>query len=280
MLHKRREHHGPGDHGPGDHGDSSGRSGHPLVARTLEVLGVEALSPRMVRVTLGGEQLAGFRTAAPTDHVRVFFPKRGRAPALPAIVDGRPEMHAGVDPHRDYTVRAYRPDAGELDIDIVVHDHGVAVRWVTSATADDLLGVVGPRWSATLPEDCDWYLFGVDATALPATERWLSELPAGITTTVIAQVADAAEERDLHTAAELDLRWLHGDGPALEEAVRALGLPEGRGYVWVAGETDAVAPLRGYFRHELGLLTDHYDIDGYWRRGRGGQGRFGPVRED
>lgn len=127
MLHKRREHHGPSDHGAGDHGDSSGRSSHPLVARTLEVLGVQPLSPRIARVTLGGEQLAGFLTAAPTDHVRVFFPERGRAPVLPTVVDGRPQMHAGVDPHRDYTVRAYRSDAGGLDIDIVLHDEGVAV---------------------------------------------------------------------------------------------------------------------------------------------------------
>lgn len=80
---------------------------------------------------------------------------------------------------------------------------------------------------------------------------------------MIGQVTDAAEERDLHTAADLDLRWLQGDGPALEEAVRAVGRPEGRGYVWVAGETDAVAPLRGYFRHELGLPAVRYDVDGY-----------------
>lgn len=59
------------------------------MARTLEVLGVDNLSPRMARVTLGGEELAGFATAAPTDHVRVFFPGRGRRPVLPTVVDGR-----------------------------------------------------------------------------------------------------------------------------------------------------------------------------------------------
>lgn len=270
-LHRQR-HHGPGVHGPGEHGPGpAGRVPHPLVARTLEVVRIEPLSPRTVRVTLSGDQLAGFRTAAPTDHVRVFFPTGDRAPVLPAVVDGRPRMGGTTDPHRDYTVRRYRPGPSELEIDIVLHDEGVAVAWVANAHPGDRVGVLGPRWSVLVPSDRDWYLFAVDATALPATERWLGELPAGVAATVIAQVADAGEARHLETAADLDLRWLHGDGLTLEDAMRSIDLPPGRGYVWVAGETGAVAPIRGYLQDDLGLTADQCDVDGYWRRGVAGQ---------
>lgn len=261
-LHRRR------DHGRGDHAATAGRIGHRLVVRTLEVARIEPLSPRMVRVTLAGEQLAGFRTAAPTDHVRVFFPTGDRPPRLPEVVDGQPQMGGDTDPHRDYTVRRFRPEVGELDIDIVLHDEGVAVAWVADARPGHQVGVGGPRWSTIVPAGRDWYLFAVDATGLPATERWLSELPAGVAVTVIAP--GAAEERDLQTQSDLEIRWLHDDGPTLDEAVRSVDLPKGGAYVWVAGETGVVAPIRGYLRH-LGLTAHQCDVDGYWRKGVVGQ---------
>lgn len=50
---------------------------HPLAVRRLAVRRVEALSPRMVRVTLGGADLDGFVSLAADDHVKLFFPPDG-----------------------------------------------------------------------------------------------------------------------------------------------------------------------------------------------------------
>jgi len=219
----------------------------------------------MVRVTLAGAELDGFSTASPTDHVRVFFPK-GEAPRMPSVVDGRPQMHEPMDPNRNYTVRAYRPEAGELDIDIVLHGEGVATAWVARARPGDRLGVMGPRSSTSIPLDRSWYLLAVDATGLPATERWLAELPAGAVVTVLASVVDAAEVRPLATAAQVDVQWLHDGGPTLATAVRDFEVPDGSGYVWVAGEADEIASLRAYLRDEKGLANDSFAVDGYWRR--------------
>ena len=53
--------------------------------------------------------------------------------------------------------------------------------------------------------------------------------------------------------------------------VRTLAeLPDGDGFVWVAGEAVSVRPLRRYLRDELGLARGSVDVDGYWRRGVAG----------
>lgn len=35
----------------------------------------------------------------------------------------------------------------------------------------------------------------------------------------------------------------------------------------IAGETNALRPIRRYFRHELGLAKKQLVVDGYWKRG-------------
>jgi NADPH-dependent ferric siderophore reductase len=47
---------------------------HPLWFRRLTVRRVEALSPRVRRVILGGDDLEGFTTRSFDDHVKLFFP--------------------------------------------------------------------------------------------------------------------------------------------------------------------------------------------------------------
>jgi NADPH-dependent ferric siderophore reductase len=49
----------------------------PLVFRTVRVRRVEQLAPRYRRITFGSDELAGFRTLAAADHVKIFFPAPG-----------------------------------------------------------------------------------------------------------------------------------------------------------------------------------------------------------
>lgn len=99
---------------------------------------VQPLTPTMTRVTLHGEGLAGFEsTGAGDEYIRLFFPHgpdRGDV-SLPITTEKGWETSEGlpVAPVRTYTVRAVRPEAGEIDIDFVLHDHGVASTWVKPA---------------------------------------------------------------------------------------------------------------------------------------------------
>jgi NADPH-dependent ferric siderophore reductase len=248
---------------------------HDLTPRLLEVRRVHRLSPRMVRVTLGGEQLDGFRYGAPDDHVKVFFPEPGAdLPVMPTLGEDGLEPPPPGQPlpvFRDYTVRYLRPEQRELDIDFALHGHGPGGSWAAAAEPGQRLGILGPRGSNVVPLSFDWYLLAADETALPALAAWLEHLPEKARVFAFIEVADAAEEQPLETRADAEVRWLHrtaepGANDLLDRAVKGLQLPAGDGYVWIAGEAGSLKPIRRYLRG-LGLNRDWLEVDGYWKRG-------------
>lgn len=250
---------------------------HPLAFRVLDVLRTTRLSRQLLRVTVGGPQLAGFHSAAADDHVTLYFPNPGEntvpVPEVGANGLTFPRDAAPVE-HRDYTPRHHDPVAGELDIDFVLHGSGPAAAWAEAAEPGRVLGVAGPRGSFVVPDDLDWYLLAGDETALPAIARRLEELPAGTRAIAFVEVADAAEELELTTAADLDLTWLHRDGapagsaPLLADAVRALDFPSGSYYAWAAGESGCMRPLRQFLARDRALPNDRFKVQGYWKKPR------------
>lgn len=109
---------------------------HPLKMRLLQVLRTQLLSPQLLRVTLGGDDLADFTSSSFDDHIKVFFPAPGaERPVLPVVgpdgivfPEGQPRPQA-----RDYTPRRYDPVARELDIEFVLHGDGPASTWAAQA---------------------------------------------------------------------------------------------------------------------------------------------------
>ncbi|ORT56789.1 siderophore-interacting protein [Streptomyces sp. CB03238] len=253
-----------------------------LPVRHVHVTAVRRVTPRMVRVTFGGEALAGFALAGPDQQVKLYFPKPGRAtPVLPepdgadgdvmrwyaaysAIPeDERPWM-------RSYTVRAHDPRRGTIDIDFVLHDgdEGPATRWARAARPGDTLGMFGPSEAFARPVvlgRADWTLLAGDQSALPALGTLVEALPAGQRAVAYIEVPDAAEEQPLIGYGELTVHWLHGEGLLLD-AVRAARLPSGTGYAWLAGEAGVVRALRRHLVDERGLDKRSVDFTGYWRR--------------
>src|ERR1700735_4147381 len=104
---------------------------HELKMRLTQVREVTHLTPKMARVVVGGEQLAGFVSAAHDDHVKLFFPHPGEdKPALPAQGPNGPVYADGVPPPaRDYTPRRYDAAANALTIDFVLNGDGPATSW-------------------------------------------------------------------------------------------------------------------------------------------------------
>lgn len=240
---------------------------HDLTPRLLEVRRTEPVSPRMLRVTLGGEQLDGFSYGAPDDHVKVFFPEAGaELPVMPTLgEDGLepPPPGSPLPTFRDYTIRYLRPEQRELDIDFALHGHGPGASWAAKAQPGDRVGILGPRGSTVVEPGFDWYLLGADETALPALGAWLEQLPADVNVLAFAEVADAAEEQPLTRP----VTWLYRDrGQSLRDAIVVAELPPGDGYVWVAGEATGLKPIRRHLRAK-GLNRDWMEIDGYWKRG-------------
>jgi NADPH-dependent ferric siderophore reductase len=248
---------------------------HETRMRMLTVLRTKSVTPKMLRVTLGGADLQGFVSAAADDHVKLFFPERaGGAPILPAGPPGTPQAAEAPRPiARDYTPRRYDASAHELDIEFSLHGDGPAAQWAAQARAGHKLAVGGPRGSFVVSNDFDWYLFIGDDTALPAIGRRLSELPAGVRGLVIAEVDDRSEEQLFQTSADLQVTWLHrGGSPAgeftrLQSAVSALKLPKGTGYTWIASESNVARGLRQFLVAERQFDKQWLKAAGYWKHG-------------
>lgn len=249
---------------------------HELKMRLLEVRDVGRVTPKMVRVTLGGDDLAGFVSASYDDHVKLFFPQHGldkpvlptQGPNGPIFPDGVPKPIA-----RDYTPRRYDAAANTLAIDFALHGHGPATRWAAQARPGQFLGIGGPRGSFIVPDDFDWYLLVGDEAALPAIGRRLEELPPTAQAIVVAEVEDAREEQHFASRAAVKTIWVHRDGaapgsaPPLERAIADLILPPGDGYAWVAAEAETAKALRRHLVEERGLRKDWIKAAAYWRHG-------------
>lgn len=264
---------------------------HELLRRRLTVLRTERPSPRFVRVTLGGADLAGFASFGPADHVKVFVPVRVPAPGSASAGDERVS--------RDYTPLTFRAatptddvsghGGPQLDIDFYLHEApadgsartalGPAAAWAAQARAGDEIEIGGPRGSALPPRDADELILVADESALPSIARWLEALP-DVPVTGLFTVTDPAVAAYLEAKAapHREFRWFSGRDrdAALEAALRGLPIAEGT-FCFLAGEATALIPLRRYLRRELGLPKAQVDVHGYWKRGVAGHDHHAPV---
>src|SRR3984893_17635046 len=103
---------------------------HDTKRRRLTVARVDRLAPKMVRVVLRGEDLLGFTSLGFDDHVKLFFSSDSDRLPEPAM--------------RDFTLRRYDADAGELWIDFYLHEAGPAASWASQVAVGQELGVGAP----------------------------------------------------------------------------------------------------------------------------------------
>ncbi|KKB11038.1 FAD-binding protein [Devosia geojensis] len=250
------------------------RQRHEIRVRVLDVVSVTDITPLMRRVTLAGPALEGFVSPGYDDHVKVFFSPDPDAPVIPETGPDGVRFPDGERPQmRDYTPRNFDPERLTLDLDFVLHGDGPASSWAAQARLGQKLVVAGPRGSAIVPLTFDWYLLAGDETALPAIARRLAELPAGARAIVVIEVADAAEEQDLASPADLTLTWVHRNGAEagttrlIEAAVGRMDLPHGDAYAFIAGEADMSRALKKHLVETRGFNPEWVKAAGYWRLG-------------
>jgi NADPH-dependent ferric siderophore reductase len=259
---------------------------HQLTLREVEVVRVTDLTPGMRRITLAGAQLRAFtspngfpqpafESSGFDDDITLMFCYPGRTePVLP--VQRERGLSTPRDPRplgREYTVRRWRPEAGELDIDFVKHGIGVGTTWAYRARPGDRIHFTGPGSSKALPVDADWLLVAGDDTTIPAIARLLDELPDDARAQVFIEVAEDAHRLGLRALPHVEVTWLVRDGAEagtttlLVDAVRNTGWWDGRVFAWVAGERTAVRDLRRHLVEDRGVAKEDIEFIGYWRRG-------------
>ena len=244
--------------------------------RRVEVRAVEALTPRLTRVTLGGAEMEGFAVDQPAASVRLLLPSSGEPDVVIPTWAGNeflmPDGSRAVI--RTFTPRRFDPGALELALDIVLHGGGAASAWAAAAAPGDAAAVSGPGRGYAIDPDAPAFLLAGDETAIPAIGQLLEVLPPD--TPVRVEVEVAAPEARLpfggHPTAPVtwhDLPAGGAPGDALVAAVREAEIDAATA-VWVAGEAASVQRIRRHLFEERGLSRRQATVRGYWKRGRAG----------
>jgi len=229
---------------------------HDTRRRTLTVTVIEALGAHMRRIAFTSPELHDFVSASADDHIKLFFP----------TATGETVM-------RDFTPRRFDTTAGTLTVDFALHEAGPATQWAAAAQVGDHLEIGGPRGSAVVPDDFDWYLAIGDESALPAIGRRVEELREGVPVITLAVVDRGADEQVFATRAAWSGHWVHragntaSDADLLIGALKHLRLPAGEGFVWIAAETTAAKALRAYVLDTIGHPREWTKASGYWTKG-------------
>ena len=238
------------------------------------VVGVQRLTPAIVRLTLSGGDLAGFTMPDATDaYINVAIPPDGApydAVFEPARVRAEHPQHHW-PARRRYTVRDWDAANQLLTIDFVVHGEGVAGPWAAAAEPGTVLVFEGPSGGYRPDVAADWHLFVGDESALPAIAASLEAVPAGALAIVRLVCDGPAHELALASAGSLDIRWLNRSGSTdeselLAQSVRDLPFPRGRLHAFVHGEAEEIRAVRRHLHLERGLSRADMSCSPYWRR--------------
>lgn len=236
--------------------------------RVLTVKNAYHLTPNMIRVTFQGEELANIYEGCAGANCKIFLPAVGqsREDFAQELATGRPTV-------RTYTVRAYRANVMEMDIDFVDHgDNGPASRWACSAKTGDFMGFRGPSEVKIKDFYADWYLVAADMSALPVASAALEAMPRDAKGVAIFEVTCAEDKQSIDAPAGVEIQWLvhadpHQASTAQEDFIRAMDWPTGVCQTCIAGESGVIKSLRGFLAKEVKLPREDVYISGYWKIG-------------
>jgi NADPH-dependent ferric siderophore reductase len=248
----------------------------PPPFRRVSVRRVEHVTPRMIRVTLAGDELDGMAPYDPAASVRVLLPSSGeRVLVMPAWNGNEFRLADGRRPTiRTFTPRRFDPEGHELDIDIVVHGAGVASGWAADADVGTPAAISGPGRGYTVDPDAPAYLLAGDETAIPAIRQVIEALPVHMPLQVHLEIAvpEAVTALGDHPNARVEWHRLSpggAPGDALVAAVTAADMVPGT-RVWAAGEAAAVQRIRRNLFEDRGVARAQASVRGYWKHGRSG----------
>ena len=212
-----------------------------------EVISTKQVSPNMMRVTLGGDELDRFTPAGYDQWFRLFLPRAGQDMLrLPTRTSGLWYAEYLTTPKarrpwvRNYTVRAARPDLNELDVDFVLHagdddadpaggpgagdaagraaghvaGHAVGhaagpgAGFAQAAEQGLRVGLLDQGVAYNPRHDHDWTLLVADESGLPAVAGICESLPDDARGVAVVEVPTAADKQEFRTPSGVELRWV------------------------------------------------------------------------
>lgn len=228
----------------------------------------------MQRVSLQGEDLAGFPEDAEGNYIKLIFPTDDA---------DKPIL-------RTYTVSEHRAGQCEIDVDFMLHGtaediHGVAAPWSITAKAGDKLSIFGPGNASYINVDADWFLVAADMTALPAMTANLSRLPTDARGYAVIEILSEEDKQDLPFPKGIEPLWVINPHPGSDEsplyhAIKDQGWLDGQVAIWCACEFKTMKKIRQYFKADRDVIKSHLYISSYWKQGLNEEQHKLAKRED
>lgn len=244
-----------------------------------EVVRSERISPSFVRVTLGGDDLRRFRfqgfdqwfrlalpvgDATRFDNLPQTYTLAGYLKYLTLPKNTRPVI-------RNYTVREFRADVPELDIDFVVHGtEGIAGPWAASVRPGAPVAFIDQGCGWRQP-DATAHLLIADESGLPAVAGVLRDMPRDAVGRAIIEIRHPDDARPVQAPEGVTVDWLvRRQGPVGQTALAAAKLaPVGKGWgVFAVGESALVTGVRRWAVGERSVPKTDVVFCGYWKLGK------------
>ncbi|RNF50023.1 siderophore-interacting protein [Marinomonas hwangdonensis] len=222
--------------------------------RELTVINKFHVTPNMLRVTLGGDNIHTIPEDQESGYVKLIFPRKDQKPLL-----------------RTYTIRHQR--ANEIDIDFVLHeDGGPASTWAKNTQPNDTILVGGPGPKKFIEESTDWKILVGDMTALPAISVNLTKLSQDSKGYAVLEVISEDDIQPLKHPTGIELKWVINPHPGenanlLLDQIQSLSWHQGSVSVWVACEFSSMKILRSFFKNDRNIEKENFYISSYWKLG-------------
>jgi NADPH-dependent ferric siderophore reductase len=241
------------------------------------------LSPTFLRVIFTGPELDRFADNGFDQRVVLALPLPDIGfTYLPTWENWHPTWRSLPEEHRNplrtYTVRSVRRHLHEVDVDVVLHPHGLASQWAQAARPGHAAALLGPDDAYTgehgglefqPPTPGTPILLAGDETAVPAIAAILERLPSDAQGAALLETPHPEDALELHAPRDVRISWLpRADafaGAELVPAVRDHSIGS-TPYAWVAGEASMVRDIRHHLIHERAFGRRSVSCRGYWRR--------------
>ena len=237
--------------------------------KIAEVKRNEKLSPNMRRIVLTGSDLLNFPSNRNGANLKLVFPESDWDASK-----FRAALQRGFKPiRRTYTVRDFRADSNELDIDFVTHgEEGPAGRFAQNCRPGDIIGIAGPGSVKLNKRDADKFLFSADLSALPAAAAAIESLPKAAAGAAFFEITTEADKYQIVAPGGIRVNWLihstpHETSYQLVEAIKAIDWLDENTSVFAAGEHSSTMAIRDYIIKDRCLPRENTYIAGYWKIG-------------
>ena len=227
--------------------------------RKLEVKTINSLSKNLKRATFHSHDLFDLNQSDVGGYVKLKFKNQNINSKNPILL-------------RPFTIRAFREESLEIDIDFVVHNKGLASNWVKNAKKGDKLDISGLGRKQELSLKYDWFFLIGDLSALPAISVNLETINKDSRGIIIIETLSMNDKIIVDIPKNFSIHWVLNSQPHIQnflllDKIKKTVWLDGNPCIWVACEFNNMKNIRDFLFSKCNIIKDQIYISSYWKAG-------------